>query len=56
MQITFLKLIIINFTNNDLVNAALIQISFISVRLDTSKWIAYRDALIPFYQQLGIDP
>lgn len=48
--------IIINFTNNDPVNPALIQIHWVAVRLETVKWTRYRDLLIPAYEFLGIEP
>ena len=48
--------IIINFTNDDLVNASLLQLTWTAVRLETSKWTAYRDGLISLYQLLGIEP
>ena len=48
--------IIINFTNNDLVNSALIQITWIAVRLEIIKWTRYRDLLLPSYELLGIEP
>ncbi len=48
--------IIINFTNNDLVNASLLQLSWLSVSLETSKWTNYRDNLIALSSVLGIEP
>lgn len=48
--------VIINFTNNDLVNSALLQLSWTAVRLETSKWTRYRDVLIAAYTNLGIEP
>ncbi|MFQ6029150.1 MAG: hypothetical protein ACE5Q6_16850 [Dehalococcoidia bacterium] len=48
--------IIIDFVNNDLVNPALLQISWTAVRLETSKWTAYRDGLISLIELLGIEP
>lgn len=48
--------IIINFTNNDLINPALLQISWTAVRLETVKWTRYRDILIAAYKTLGIEP
>ena len=48
--------VIINFTNNDLVNPALLQVSWTAVRLQTSKWTAYRDGLISLIELLGIEP
>lgn len=48
--------IIINFTNNDLINPGLLQISWTAIRLETVKWTRYRDILIGAYQTLGIDP
>ena len=35
--------IIVTFTNNDPVNAALLQIEWVSVQLEPVKWQAYRD-------------
>lgn len=48
--------IIINFTNNDLVNPALLQLSWTAVRLDTTKWTRYRDGLISLIELTGIEP
>jgi hypothetical protein len=48
--------VVINFTNNDLVNAALIQITWTAVRLEISKWLAYRNGLISLIELLGIEP
>ena len=48
--------IIINFTNNDAINPALLQISWTAIRLETVKWTTYRDILISRYQTLGIEP
>lgn len=48
--------IIINFTNNDLVNSALLQLTWTAVRLDTTKWTRYRDGLIALIELTGIEP
>ncbi len=48
--------VIVNFTNNDLVNASLIQLTWISVQLDTSKWTTYRDNLEAWSRILGVQP
>lgn len=48
--------VIIDFTNNDLVNASLLQLSWLSIQLDASKWNAYRDNLISLSDLLGIEP
>ena len=48
--------IIINFTNNDLVNPALLQLTWTAVRLDTTKWTRYRDGLIALIELTGIEP
>jgi len=48
--------VVINFTNNDLVNSALIQITWTAVRLEISKWLAYRNGLISLIELLGIEP
>ena len=47
--------IIITFTNNDLVNASLLQIEWTSVQIDTTKWLKYRDTLIGWSLLLGIE-
>jgi hypothetical protein len=48
--------VVINFTNNDLVNSALIQITWTAVRLEISKWLAYSNGLISLIELLGIEP
>ena len=48
--------VIVNFTNNDLVNSALVQITWTAVRLDITKWLNYRDGLISLIELLGIEP
>ena len=48
--------VIVNFTNNDLVNPALIQLTWSAVRLEISKWLNYRDGLISLIELLGIEP
>jgi hypothetical protein len=48
--------VIINFTNHDPVNPALVQITWSAVRLEISKWLNYRDGLISLIQLLGIEP
>ena len=48
--------IIINFTNTDLVNSALLQLVWLSVILDTTKWTVYRDNLIAWSRILGVQP
>lgn len=48
--------IIVTFTNNDAVNAALIQLQWESVRLDSSKWTAYRDNLRAWSRIIGVEP
>lgn len=47
--------IIVDFTNNDLVNASLLQLSWLSIQLDTTKWNRYRDNLISLSELLGIE-
>ncbi len=47
--------VIVDFTNNDAINPALLQLSWIAVRLDTTKWTQYRDGLISLYEMLGIE-
>ncbi len=48
--------VIINFTNNDLVNASLLQLIWLSVLLDTTKWALYRDNLIAWSRIIGVEP
>lgn len=48
--------VIVNFTNNDAVNPALLQLSWISVQLDTSKWTLYRDNLEAWSRIIGVEP
>lgn len=48
--------IIVSFTNNDAVNSALIQLQWESVRLDSSKWTAYRDNLRAWSRIIGVEP
>lgn len=48
--------VIVNFTNNDLINASLIQLTWISVQLDTVKWTVYRDNLEAWSRILGVQP
>ena len=48
--------IIVSFTNNDAVNPALLQLQWESVRLDTRKWIAYRDNLRAWSRIIGVEP
>lgn len=43
------------FTNNDAVNASILQIEWISVQIDTTKWLKYRDNLVGWSLLLGIE-
>lgn len=42
------------FTNNDLVNPALLQIEWISLQIDSAKWAQYRNNLQAWSALLGI--
>lgn len=42
------------FTNNDLVNSALLQIEWISLQIDSAKWQLYRNNLQAWSALLGI--
>jgi hypothetical protein len=44
----------ISFTNHDLANPALLQIEWISVQADTTKWLAYRNNVRAWSKLLGI--
>ena len=46
--------IIITFTNNDLVNSALLQIEWTSIQVDTVKWSVYRENMRAWARLLGI--
>jgi hypothetical protein len=46
--------VIIRYTNTDPANAALLQLSWISVQVDTAKWTAYRDNLIAWSKIIGV--
>jgi len=48
--------VIIDFTNTDLVNPALIQIVWTAIRIDIPKWLPYRNNVIALHTQLGIEP
>ena len=44
----------INFTNNDPGNAALLQVEWVSVQVDTTKWLAYRNNIRAWSKLLGV--
>ena len=46
--------VIITFTNNDPANAALLQIEWVSVQLDTAKWTAFRNNMRAWSKLLGV--
>ena len=46
--------VLISFTNNDAVNSALLQIEWVSVQIDTVKWLRYRDNLRAWSRLLGV--
>jgi hypothetical protein len=46
--------ILITFTNTDAVNAAILQIEWVSHQIDTTKWLAYRDVLRAWARLLGV--
>lgn len=48
--------VIINFTNTDAVNPAIIQIIWTAIRIDIPKWLPYRNNVIALHTQLGIEP
>lgn len=44
----------VNFTNNDAVNTALVQIEWISLQLESSDWLGFRDYLRTWGAFIGI--
>ena len=46
--------VVIAFTNNDLINPALIQVEWISLQIDSTVWIAYRSNIRNWSLLLGV--